>query len=92
VGTLVAFRVGAVDAGKLVKEILPVLDPYDLTLLPNRRFWIRPLVGGQSVEAFTGETITIKEGKHDERRSEPPEPAPVRKREPQAFEPEELGD
>ncbi|HJP59864.1 MAG TPA: type IV secretion system DNA-binding domain-containing protein [Gemmatimonadaceae bacterium] len=59
VGTLVVFRVGAVDAGRLVKELLPDLDPYELTLLPNRMFWIRPLVGGQSVEAFTGETITL---------------------------------
>jgi Type IV secretion-system coupling protein DNA-binding domain len=63
VGTLVVFRVGAVDAAKLVKELLPDLDPYELTLLPNRTFWIRPLVGGQSVEAFTGETITIEAAK-----------------------------
>jgi hypothetical protein len=59
VGTLVVFRVGSVDAGKLVKELLPDLEPYDLTLLPNRMFWIRPLVNGQSVEAFTGETIAL---------------------------------
>jgi hypothetical protein len=59
VGTLIVFRVGAGDAAKLVKELLPGLDPYDLTLLPNRTFWIRPLVRGQSVEAFTAETITI---------------------------------
>jgi hypothetical protein len=59
-GTLVVFRVGASDAQILVKELLPDLDPYELTLLPNRMFWIRPLVGGQSVEAFTGETITLR--------------------------------
>jgi len=62
-GTLVVFRVGAVDAGKLVKELRPDLPPYDLTLLPNRTFWIRPLVNGESVEAFTGRTITIEEGR-----------------------------
>lgn len=60
VGTLIVFRVGATDAAKLVKELAPDLDPYDLTLLPNRTFWIRPLVNGQSVEAFTAETISIK--------------------------------
>jgi hypothetical protein len=59
VGTLLVFRVGAMDAGKLVKELLPDLEPYELTLLPNRMFWIRPLVGGQSVEAFTGKTISL---------------------------------
>lgn len=60
VGTLVVFRVGAVDAARLTKELLPDLEPYELTLLPNRMFWIRPLVHGQSVEAFTGETITLQ--------------------------------
>jgi hypothetical protein len=60
VGTLIVFRVGASDAAKLVKELLPNLDPYDLTLLPNRSFWIRPLVGGQSVEAFTAETLDVE--------------------------------
>lgn len=59
VGTLVVFRVGAVDAARLGKELLPTLDPYELTLLRNRMFWIRPLVQGQSTEAFTGETITL---------------------------------
>lgn len=60
VGTLIVFRVGAVDAAKLAKELLPSIDPYELTLLPNRTFWIRPLVNGQSVEAFTAETIPIE--------------------------------
>jgi hypothetical protein len=60
VGTLIVFRVGAMDAAKLVKELFPKLDPYDLTLLRNRMFWIRPLVGGNSVEAFTGETINLQ--------------------------------
>jgi hypothetical protein len=61
VGTLVVFRVGAMDAERLVKELQPDLKPYELTLLPNRMFWIRPLVEGQSVEAFTGVTITLSE-------------------------------
>ena len=60
-GTLVVFRVGAVDAMKLVRELHPVLEPYELTLLPNRMFWIRPLVGGQAAEAFTGETFTLRQ-------------------------------
>ena len=64
-GTLVVFRVGAMDAEKLVKELSPNLDPYELTLLPNRMFWIRPLVDGQSVEAFTGETITLRQKREE---------------------------
>ena len=60
VGTLILFRVGA-DAQKIVKEIFPNLDFYELTLLRNRMFWIRPLVRGESKKAFTGETITLAE-------------------------------
>jgi hypothetical protein len=60
VGTLVVFRVGATDAEKLVPELSLSLEPYELTLLPNRMFWIRPLVNGQSAEAFTGVTITLE--------------------------------
>jgi hypothetical protein len=89
VGTLVVFRVGSIDAERLVKELLPTLDPYDLTLLPNRMFWIRPLVHGQSVEAFTGETVTIQPGKYDERVTEP-RPAPPR-HEPGSVHPRDLG-
>lgn len=66
VGTLIVFRVGATDAARLVNELLPSLDPYDLTLLPNHMFWIRSLVGGQSVEAFTGETLTIRSQRDDQ--------------------------
>jgi DNA helicase HerA-like ATPase len=83
-GTLVVFRVGAMDAAKLVKELLPDLDPYELTLLPNRMFWIRPLVNGQSTEAFTGETITL----NDRPRPPSPEPSP---KDIQSFESETLG-
>ncbi len=90
VGSLVVFRVGAGDAQKLVKEIFPDLDFYELTLLPNRMFWIRPLVRGESKEAFTGETIAIATlGKaarshHKARVSTPKEIG--------GFSPEDLGD
>jgi type IV secretory pathway TraG/TraD family ATPase VirD4 len=59
-GTLIVFRVGATDAALLAKELLPELDPYELTLLQNRSFWIRPLVGGESEEAFTGRTLDVR--------------------------------
>ena len=59
VGTLVVFRVGAADAGKLVKDIHPRMEATDLTYLPNRTFWYRPLVNGEAVNGFTGQTVTI---------------------------------
>lgn len=90
IGTLVVFRVGSIDAERLVKELLPLLDPYELTLLPNRMFWIRPLVKGESKEAFTGETITIERGKYDER--VPKAPPAVVKLAAESFDWEDLGD
>src|ERR1043165_1440144 len=90
VGTLVVFCVGAVDAQKLVKELHPELEFYELTLLPNRMFWIRAPFDGQSVEAFTGETITIpKPGEKAQRRQKPP---PVTPKDIGGFRPEDLGD
>jgi len=83
-GTLLVFRVGAADAASLVKELLPDLEPYDLTLLPNRMFWIRPLVGGESKEAFTGRTISL------ERKSNGGRVVP-RPRASRDFKPEDLG-
>ncbi len=91
-GTLVVFRVGAVDAAKLIKELNPAIDPYELTLLPNRMFWIRPLVNGESIEPFTGKTITVRPGKYGARAPEPPPTPPPREREPEPFEPDDLGD
>jgi Type IV secretion-system coupling protein DNA-binding domain len=63
VGTLIVFRSGFADAVYLAKELAPALNPYELTLLPNRAFWIRPLVNGQSVEAFTARTVAL-DGRH----------------------------
>lgn len=60
VGSLVVFRVGAVDAARLSKELGTGVDPDDLISLPNRSFWIRLLVGGEAVPAFTAETLALK--------------------------------
>jgi hypothetical protein len=90
VGTLVVFRVGAADAQKLVKEIFPDLDFYELTLLPNRMFWIRPLVRGESKEAFTGETITI--AKPGEKITRAEKPRPLAPKDIGGFTPEDLGE
>ena len=89
VGTLIVFRVGAGDAQKLVKEIFPDLDFYELTLLPNRMFWIRPLVRGESKEAFTGETIRIARGRQNETRPKPQVSHPTKAV--GGFSPEDLG-
>jgi hypothetical protein len=73
-----------------VKELHPDLEFYELTLLPNRMFWIRPLVDGQSTEAFTGETITLLNP--SETAHEPVPPPPLKPGEIGGFKPEDLGD
>ncbi|HWW61969.1 MAG TPA: type IV secretion system DNA-binding domain-containing protein [Thermoanaerobaculia bacterium] len=96
-GTLIVFRVGAADAERLVKELRPDLEPYELTLLRNRMFWIRPLVHGQSAEAFTGETITLQAATDSAKRSSPSDEPSVSDDSPprgsgaNGFEPEALG-
>jgi type IV secretion system coupling TraD/TrwB family protein len=60
VGTLAVFRIGASDAERLAKELGHEARAEDLTLLPNRNFWIRALVDGEAVSPFTAETITLK--------------------------------
>jgi len=90
-GTLVVFRVGAVDAAKLVKELNPAIDPYELTLLPNRMFWIRPLVNGESIEPFTGKTITIGGEKHGTPKPKPAAAAESKRESGNKFQPEDLG-
>lgn len=73
-----------------MKELHPELEFYELTLLPNRMFWIRAIVDGQSVEAFTGQTITLpKRGEEAKRPRKPPQLLP---KEISGFRPEDLGD
>ncbi|MGA8807854.1 MAG: type IV secretion system DNA-binding domain-containing protein [Thermoanaerobaculia bacterium] len=91
-GTLVVFRVGAVDAARLVKELNPAIDPYELTLLPNRMFWIRPLVNGESIEPFTGKTITMTGENYGMPKPKSPAAAAPSKQELRVgFKPEDLG-
>ena len=60
VGTQIVFRIGASDAAKLAKELGPDVNPVDLTFMANRTFWIRALVRGEAIEAFTGRSIALR--------------------------------
>ena len=56
VGTLISFRVGALDAEYLEREFLPVFNRYDLTNLPNFNTYVTTLVHGQVSKPFSMQT------------------------------------
>jgi len=59
VGTLIAFRVGAMDANLIAREFSPEIGRDDLLGLPNRHFCIRMLAKGEAVRPFTARTVEI---------------------------------
>jgi DNA helicase HerA-like ATPase len=59
VGTLIAFRIGAIDATLLAREFSPEVSRDDLLRFPNRHFCIRMLADGEAIPPFTARTIDI---------------------------------
>ncbi len=53
VGTLVAFRVGAVDAEELVKEFTPIFEEEDILNLPKYEFYIKLMIDGVASSPFS---------------------------------------
>lgn len=54
-GTLIAFRVGAKDAGLVAQQLQPVFDGLDLLNLPNRHFYTRLMIDGVPSRPFSAE-------------------------------------
>ncbi len=59
VGTLVAFRVGALDADLLEKELEPEFSVEDLLRLPNHNIYVKLMVDGVVSVPFSGETVRL---------------------------------
>lgn len=57
VGTLISFRVGADDAGMLVKELAPVFDENDLVNLNIYNIYLKLSIDGLTVPAFSAQTL-----------------------------------
>jgi CxxC-x17-CxxC domain-containing protein len=53
VGTIVAFRVGAVDAEELVKEFTPTFTEEDILNLPKYEFYIKLMIDGVASAPFS---------------------------------------
>ncbi len=53
VGTLVVFRVGAIDAEELVKEFSPTFIEEDIVNLPKYNFYIKLMIDGVASDPFS---------------------------------------
>ncbi|MEM7296870.1 MAG: DUF87 domain-containing protein [Bacteroidota bacterium] len=59
VGTMICFRVGAVDAPLLEKEFLPIIQRHDLMNLKNYHVYVRLMIGGEVSIPFSAKTIRM---------------------------------
>lgn len=57
VGTIVAFRIGLIDAKILEKEFHPEFNEYDLINLPNFNVYIKLMIDGKGGKPFSAETL-----------------------------------
>ncbi|HEX4961655.1 MAG TPA: type IV secretion system DNA-binding domain-containing protein [Thermoanaerobaculia bacterium] len=55
VGTFIAFRVGALDAPTVARELSPTFEADDLLSLPNFSVYLRLMIDGEPSRAFSGE-------------------------------------
>jgi hypothetical protein len=59
VGTLISFRIGAVDAEILEKEFDPVFNKEDLINLPKYSMYLKLMIDGATSRPFSAETVPI---------------------------------
>lgn len=59
VGTMIAFRVGAVDAEYLVKEFHPTIDESDLVHLPRYSMYLKLMIDGATSYPFSAITQSL---------------------------------
>ncbi|HLC75748.1 MAG TPA: type IV secretory system conjugative DNA transfer family protein [Candidatus Peribacterales bacterium] len=65
IGTIIAFRVGAEDAGILEQEFTPVFKVRDIINLAVREFYIKMSVQGQTRDTFSAMTMDCESPKQD---------------------------
>jgi GTPase SAR1 family protein len=57
VGTLICFRIGAIDAELLAKELYPEFTVSDLTNLPNYHIYLKLMIDGVPSRPFSAVTV-----------------------------------
>lgn len=67
VGTIVAFRVGAADAGSLAREFEPVFNANDLVNLDNYQIYLKMAIDARTATPFSASTLPPITGKNTNR-------------------------
>jgi hypothetical protein len=57
VGTFISFRVGALDASIIARELSPIFEANDLVSLPNFHIYLRLMIDGEVSKPFSGCTV-----------------------------------
>ena len=57
VGTIIVFRIGAIDAEYIANEFAPDFKPTDFTNLANYQIYLRMMIDGKISRPFNGETL-----------------------------------
>ena len=58
VGTLIVFRVGAIDAEELVKEFTPVFTEEDIVNIPKYQMYLKLMIDGISSDPFSAQGLS----------------------------------
>jgi len=58
-GTFIAFRVGALDAPTVARELSPIFEADDLLSLPNFSVYLRLMIDGEPSKPFSAETLRV---------------------------------
>lgn len=59
-GTFIAFRVGALDAPTVARELSPTFEPDDLLSLPNFSVYLQLMIEGEPSRAFSASTGNVQ--------------------------------
>lgn len=60
-GTIVSFRIGAIDAEYLAKEFHPTFNEFDLVNLPRFSMYLKLMIDGATSQPFSAFTLPLKE-------------------------------
>jgi hypothetical protein len=66
VGSMIAFRMGADDAGSMQRYFEPKFEEYDLVHMDNRNFVINMTINGEKTPAFSATTLNLPAQQFDQ--------------------------